>query len=230
MPTEQQISRARDGWNRLWRRFGASAPADETFDELLAAYGDRQRHYHTFAHILDCLEVLDSFKHLAIQPHEIEAAIWFHDAVYDTHRGDNEEASADWAAATLRSYGAATDAVERVRRIILATCHEGEPQTSDEALALDIDLSILGRDQGEFDKYQEQIRREFEWVPVETFRTGRARVLSSFLDREHIFQNEELRTQYEEAARRNLTAALQELEKCAMATASKHECRESKEN
>jgi len=211
MPTEQQISRARDRWNRLLRRFGASAPADETFDELLAAYGDRQRHYHTFAHILDCLEVLDRFEHLAIQPHEIEAAIWFHDAVYDTHRGDNEEASADWAAATLRSYGAPTDAVERVRRIILATCHEGEPQTSDEALALDIDLSILGRDKAEFDKYQEQIRREFEWVPADAFRSARIKVLRSFLDRERIFRTNEMRTRYEDGARKNLETALEEL-------------------
>ncbi|MCP4305537.1 MAG: N-methyl-D-aspartate receptor NMDAR2C subunit [bacterium] len=211
MPTEEQVACARDRWNHLWLRFDVPAPVDGTLDKLLRSYGDHQRHYHTFAHVLDCLEVLDRFEHLATRPHEIEAAIWFHDVVYDTRRSNNEKASADWAASTLRACGAAADAVERVREIILATCHTGEPGTSDESLALDIDLSILGRDRGKFDMYQAQIRREFDWVPADAFRSARIKVLHSFLDRECIFRTNEMRTRYEDAARENLATALEEL-------------------
>ena len=211
MPTEEQIARARGRWDQLWHHFGVSAPTDGTFDELVTAYGDGQRHYHTFDHVLDCLRILDRFEHLASRPHEIEAAIWFHDAVYDTKREDNEEVSADWAASTLRNCGASPDAVGRVRGMILATCHGGESSSSDEALALDIDLSILGRDQDEFDRYREQIRREFDWVPAKAFQSGRAKVLTGFLDRDCIFRTDELRARYEEAARENLATALKEL-------------------
>ncbi len=211
MPTEEEIARAHERWNRLEHRFGVSQPTNGTFDELVDAYGDPQRHYHTFDHVLDCLRILDRFEHLARRPHEIEAAIWFHDAVYDTKRQDNEELSADWAASTLRDWGASPDAIERVRAMILATCHDGDFSSCDEALALDIDLSILGRDQNEFDRYQEQIRREFDWVPAETFRSGRTKVLTRFLDRDCLFHTRELRTQYEEAAQENLASAVQQL-------------------
>lgn len=209
MPSEQAIARGR--WEHLWQRFGVPAPGDKTFGQLLAAYHDGQRHYHTFDHILDCFNVLDRFAHLAARPHEIEAAIWFHDAVYDTRRGDNEEASAEWATATLRAAEVANDSIERIRGMILATRHDGEPDSPDAALALDIDLSILGRDATAFEAYQDQIRCEYNWVPTEAFRSGRIKVLRTFMDRDPIFRTIELRAIYEDLARTNLANALEEL-------------------
>ena len=39
---------------------------------------------------------------LATQPDAMEIALWYHDAIYDTHAADNEEQSATLAAHILR--------------------------------------------------------------------------------------------------------------------------------
>ncbi len=208
MTTRQQIHRAHGRWRELWRRLGAPPPPDESFDQLVAAYGDTRRHYHTFDHVLDCLEVLDRFSQLATEPEEIEIALWFHDAVYDTSGGDNEEASASWAVRVMAEAGIGDDPTGRVRRMILATCHQTPPETRDEALMLDIDLSILGREWTRFAAYEDQIRQEFDWVADDAFRSGRAAVLRTFLDRPRIFQTSELRAVYEQRARENLESVL----------------------
>lgn len=49
------------------------------------------------------------------------------------------------------------------------------------ALFLDMDLSILGADEAEFDEYEANVRREYNWVDEEGWRVGRARVLKGLL-------------------------------------------------
>jgi predicted metal-dependent HD superfamily phosphohydrolase len=211
--TRQQIQQARGRWRDLWRRLCASPPPDERFDQLVTAYSDSGRHYHTFDHVLDCLEMLDRFSHLAIKPDEVEMALWFHDAIYDTHRRDNEEASADWAACVMTQAGVEDSSIEGIRRMIQATCHRTAPATRDEALLLDIDLSILGRNGSEFAEYADQIRREFAWVSDDAFQSARAAVLRSFLDRTQIYLTSELHSRYEQRARENLESALRQCER-----------------
>ena len=61
------------------------------FDELKAVYAEPSRHYHTDKHIAECLTQLQTLRYQATRPAEIEVALWFHDAVYDTRRPANEE-------------------------------------------------------------------------------------------------------------------------------------------
>ena len=46
-------------------------------EQLLAAYQEPWRKYHTLQHLKECLVHLDRYRHLAQRPGEIEAAIWF---------------------------------------------------------------------------------------------------------------------------------------------------------
>ncbi len=71
-------------------------------DELVRAYAAPERHYHNLAHIEAMLELhaQRTRTHCPIRQ-AVEAAIWFHDAVYDTRRHDNEERSAQLAADRL---------------------------------------------------------------------------------------------------------------------------------
>lgn len=58
-------------------------------------YSEPHRHYHNFHHIADSLAEFDRARHLAREPLAVELAIWFHDTVYDTRAGNNEEQSAE---------------------------------------------------------------------------------------------------------------------------------------
>ncbi len=114
--------------------------------QLTAKYSEPHRHYHTVAHIESCLRRAPQQWTYAVHLNEIRWALLFHDVIYDTHRQDNEARSADWACEVMDELQRPAQEKERVRSLIMATAHAHEPRTSDEALLLDIDLSVLGAD------------------------------------------------------------------------------------
>ena len=83
-------------WNATWHELGLSAPP-RLFDELSSRYREEQRAYHTLQHLDECFAQLDSARTLAERPAEVELALWFHDAIYDTRAADSEDQSAAWA-------------------------------------------------------------------------------------------------------------------------------------
>lgn len=181
------------------------------FSRQQAAYAEPARAYHNARHIADCLVQLDEARHLAEEPAEIEAALWYHDVVYDARAKDNEVQSARWASADLTSASVPAERVTRIAALILATQHTGEPTSPDAELLVDIDLSILGRDEASFAEYDRAIRAEYAWVPEEQYRQGRSAVLQKFLARPAIYSTPFFHERYEAAARRNLTAAIAQL-------------------
>ena len=129
-------------WQRLWAALGASRSDDVLFGQLLAAWNEPQHHYHTQQHLHECLSQFELLRAAADHPAEIELALWFHDAVYDVQASDNEARSADWARSAMQAAAVGSEVIDRVSALILATCHQAEPQTSDEQLLLDIDLIL----------------------------------------------------------------------------------------
>ncbi|MCX7515145.1 HD domain-containing protein [Frateuria hangzhouensis] len=183
----------------------------ETWRELVAAYGQSQRHYHTGAHVDACLRHLDACAGKLDSPREVELALWFHDAVYDPRSLRNERRSADWARDFLVRHGASPEAVERVVGLVMATCHEAPARTKDESFLVDIDLSILAADPVAYERFEQAIRKEYRHVPWPLYRTGRARLLRQFLARPRIYRNEPF-VQWEGRARDNLARAVERLE------------------
>ncbi|MHC4378257.1 MAG: HD domain-containing protein, partial [Planctomycetota bacterium] len=98
---------------QILERLGA-APAPGLFVTLAELYGAPDRHYHSGTHVAECLRALDAHRELAERPDEVELAIWFHDAIYDSRRGDNAEASARLAGERLEPLGVPGDALERI--------------------------------------------------------------------------------------------------------------------
>lgn len=141
----------------------------------------------------------------------MELAIWFHDAIYDTRRSDNEEVSARLAVECLGPLGVTGAVLERIAQLIRWTQHH-DAEGRDGELLIDIDLGILGQSPEVFERYDAQIRAEYAWVPEEAYRAGRAQVLRSFLDRARIYRTPVFREACEDAARANLRAKLTELE------------------
>ena len=130
-------------WRAAWQALGVHG-GDALHAVLLSSYAEPHRAYHTQQHLAECLALFDEVRGLAERPAEVEIALWFHDAIYDVHRRDNEALSAEWAHAALLHAGAAADAAERVAALVLVTRHSVAPQTPDEQLLVDIDLAILG--------------------------------------------------------------------------------------
>jgi predicted metal-dependent HD superfamily phosphohydrolase len=192
----------------------ASPIAGKLRDELVRAYGAPERHYHNLTHIDAMLGLMRSYEDVLSDPQSVEAAIWFHDAIYDTHRHDNEEKSAELAASRLAGL-LGPDQIALIARMIRATARHHVPdglddaQRRDCALFLDMDLSILGSTPDAFAAYEEAVRREYEWVPDALWREGRRKVLQGFLDRPAIYESPQFRASHEAAARANLTRSLE---------------------
>ena len=134
----------------------------------------------------------------------VETALWFHDAVYDPRASDNEECSAELAGKSLRDGKVPAEVVDRVRRLIIATkTHDSDGQ-AEQALMLDVDLSILGSGPIRFSEYERQIRQEYSWVPLEVFVPKRIEILEKFLNRARLFHLPWLYDRLEPQARINL--------------------------
>src|SRR5215471_3035793 len=89
-------------------------------DELVRAYAAPERHYHNLAHIEAMLGLMRSYENALSDPQSVEAAIWFHDVIYDTRRHDSEERSAELAASRLSGL-LSPDRITLIARMIRAT-------------------------------------------------------------------------------------------------------------
>src|SRR5262245_34460121 len=176
--------------------------------ELVAAYTSPGRHYHDLNHVEDCLAALADVDNLSALEREIlSAAIWWHDAVYDATRADNEERSARLAEQHVRP-----DIRQEVGRLIrLTKTHDVQGGDRLGAILISIDLSILGADPARYDAYAAAIRREFIHVSDADYRTGRARVLSQFAARPAIFPDPGFAARYDRQARENLAREIASL-------------------
>lgn len=201
----------RDRWNYLWQKLHAEIAPQDTFDRLIEAYSSPDRFYHNLNHIGDCLSIFDQTQSLAVHPEEVELGIWFHDAVYDSTRNDNEQMSAKWAKTVAQREGLPGDIAGRVYQVILATRHNEMLTDADEQLIVDVDLSILGREHDVFWRYEENIRKEYAWVPDPVFRQKRIEVLTGFLDRPFLYYHREFKERFEEQARLHLAQAITRL-------------------
>ncbi len=198
-------------WNRLWTRLGVAGPDTTVFERLMAAYSEPHRKYHTHQHLDECLAMFEELRTEATHPEEVELALWFHDAIYDTRRQDNEAKSAAWARATARAGGLPAHVSDRIQQLIMVTRHDAEPREPDEKVMVDVDLSILGAAAGRFDEYEAQIREEYAWVPGVVFRAKRRGILKGFLARASIFNTPKFVKTHEARARANLERSLERL-------------------
>lgn len=195
-------------WSALWHKLNLSVPASQVFWGLCDRYSEPHRAYHTLQHLGECLKWFDRACHLAENSAAVELALWFHDAIYDTRRADNEARSTDLAVQVINSVGGGDLLQRSVHDLILATKHDAVPSTMDMGLVVDIDLAILGAEVDRFSQYDAQIRQEYAWVPEDVFCQKRAEILQSFLNRPSIFTTDFFQERLERQAQRNLHRSL----------------------
>ena len=205
------MHRLLSAWSRAWPAIGGTVDMP-LFERLVAAWSEEHRRYHTLQHLDECLQWMAAAAHLATRPAEVELAVWFHDAIYDVRRDDNETRSAGWLRQAALEAGAAADVGGRLHDLVMATGHAQEPATDDQALLVDIDLAILGAPLERFDEYERQVREEYAWVAEADFRRARQRLLAGFLARPAIFRTAHFHGLLEAPARANLARSLTRLE------------------
>src|SRR5688572_5335606 len=116
-----QALRAR--FDRAAATAGATRVDAAAFAALVDSLGEPHRHYHTLAHVEACLGWLAWFGVAAARRAEVELALWFHDAIYDPRRADNERRSAALAGEHLGGLGVPEVVIRRVAGLVLATEH-----------------------------------------------------------------------------------------------------------
>ena len=188
----------------------------------MTAWSESHRHYHDQRHLRECLALWTRWRDHGVRAGEVAIALWFHDAIYDPQApvsGSNELNSAAWAARSLVRAGANSDTAQRVHDLVMATQHGFTQETApaslgsspDAQLLVDIGLSILGSPPERFERYDQDVRKEYAWVPGFRYQEARAQVLRSFLDRPRLHHGDHAFALLEAQARINLTAALSRL-------------------
>jgi predicted metal-dependent HD superfamily phosphohydrolase len=166
------------------------------FEALAERYSEPQRAYHTLQHISECLGHLKSARNA---PPSAAIALWFHDAIYDPRRSDNEERSAAWAGVVLDK----APIRKMVEAMILATKPGSVAPDPASRLVVDIDLAILAAPEPRFSEYDAQIRLEYAHLNDAAYKAERFKTLRNYSDRTFIYASPEFRD-LETRARKNL--------------------------
>ncbi len=198
-------------WQRCWKNLASLNQLESLKEKLIIAYNEPHRKYHTITHLNDCLTLLNHNYSSAVNPTEIELALWFHDSIYDVHAVNNEEMSADFASKELMKVGLPKNRIEFINELILSTKHSAAPKYTDHMIISDIDLAILGTHRSRFIEYEAQIREEYEWVSEAVFQKNRINFLSSILEREHIYYSPHFRDKFESIARDNISYSINKI-------------------
>lgn len=200
-PQNTTLEEFRLPWDRLWSLWAATSsppPPPVTATEswiqrLWSLHTEPTRHYHTVIHLQEMFDYLETIQedlrltsyHKAV----ISLSIYFHDAIYNPHSGTNEEDSEKlWQTFAQESQLPATT-VQEVSDFILATKHHivSTDHSHVMALFLDLDLAVLAKEPTAYLAYAAAIRREYHFVPVETYCTKRAEILQAMAQRDDLF-------------------------------------------
>lgn len=189
---------------QLWTVHVAEDPTLLT--RLRTRHRERHRRYHTVAHLSAVVtSVVDLAASVRVADLDaVVAAAFYHDAIYEPASPANERASARLARRDLTALGWDPTRATRVAEMIEATDHHLDPCDDDTAVLFDADLAILGAAPDEYDTYAAAVRSEYRHVDDDAWRTGRAAVIASFLDRVTIYATATGRDRWETAARNNL--------------------------
>ena len=199
--------RGPDRFRALWQRClveGAPDDSEKIHQRLVEGYDEPQRHYHTLAHIEQCMAMFDQCKSLASNPDALELAVWFHDVIFEPGSPDNEARSAELY---LDLSAGAHDETTRglVKRLIMATLHDGSSlEDNDASYMVDIDLSSFGLSWEDFLRDSQNLRLESADLSDAEYFRRKTTFQNCLLAKEHFYQSDFFAKRLESQARANL--------------------------
>ena len=188
---------------------GSGDVPDELARVLLERYREPHRRYHDDRHLASVLAAIELLVDAADDPAAVRLAAWFHDAVYEPGRTDNEETSALLAEGLLERFDVPAPRIAEVARLVRLTVdHDPSDDDHDGSVLCDADLSVLGGDADGYSDYAAGIRTEYAFIDDATFARERTVILQGLLSRPRIFRTQTANDLWESRARRNLQLEL----------------------
>jgi predicted metal-dependent HD superfamily phosphohydrolase len=192
-----------------WAALAGDSPTSRTeWAALVEAWSEPHRRYHDLAHLAAVLGIVGELVGPAADPDAVRLAAWYHDAVYDPQRSDNEQVSAERARAGLRGLVADERVAEVARLVLLTTGHDPEPGDANGAVLCDADLAVLASPPPAYAAYASAVRAEYGHLSDAEFTAGRIAVLERLLGLPRLFRSPAVPEAWTARARANLTAEL----------------------
>lgn len=172
------------------------------WDIVAMHHSGKHRYYHTLDHLADIVEQLGRSGY-----GDNEVMLWatlYHDIIYSVTAKDNEERSAALAVEHMQALNVPATIIAPVEKCILATKHHEPAGDMIVDVFTDADMSILGREWPVYERYAQQVRKEYSIYPDLLYNPGRKKVLKGFLEMDRIFKTDYFYDKYEQAARQNI--------------------------
>ena len=137
---------------------------EELREDLLARWSETHRKHHTVTHLHEMLDAIGILAKSGVvfDREAVELAAWFHDAIYEIGRDDNEDRSAELARELLVS----SPIRDEVARLVLVTkTHKVADDDVNGAVLCDADLSVLGSEALRYRSYAAAVREEYAEDP-----------------------------------------------------------------
>ena len=168
-----------------WKKVDSSVKGQEYFENvILERYSELHRYYHDYSHLVEIFIKLEEISKISSlkeivknEERELILQTFFHDLVYDPKSKDNEEASAKM----FEDYYKQEDTIKsKVVAGILATkSHSQATKYNVNDVFLDLDLSILAGSPEKFQEYENNIRKEYFFVPEDVYLEARGKIMKN---------------------------------------------------
>jgi predicted metal-dependent HD superfamily phosphohydrolase len=172
------------------------------FDQLIAAYSEEHRYYHTPEHLYHLIGLL---REVSVADPAVYWASFYHDYVYIAGRQNNEAKSADIAKEQMLELNIDLKVIDRCCDLILLTkTHQLNECDPDAAAFLDADMAILGVEEKAYADYVERVQKEYSSIPGFLFNRGRRKFIETCLNQNRLFNTNCFFDRFETQARKNL--------------------------
>ncbi|MDO4900132.1 MAG: hypothetical protein Q4A20_05720 [Actinomyces sp.] len=208
---------------RCIKAVGATASVEQirtTGEDLISRWTSPDRHFHNLKHVINMLARVDELADESHNPDVMRLATWYHGCVFSTasestyrrNGGEDEVASAAYAAKSLQALGVPDNTVDRVCALILNLKRHNLANNDIDAQALnDADLGALAVEPQQYKSYRMAVREEYAHIPMEDYLRARLAIITRLLDRETLFSSP-LGARWELPARENLEAEKRHLQ------------------
>lgn len=142
--------------------------------DVIKAYDEPHRFYHTLEHIQDVLQNLNNAN--LLKHDELFLTAIFHDIIYNPQSANNEEDSASFFIDAAKNTSLNQAQKEHVKQLILDTKHH-IPSVEFSAEFINADLAILSSSFDKLITYEKQIFKEFQFVDYSIYKVKRLEVL-----------------------------------------------------